>query len=272
VSDDAPPARRSEGGYLFVRKGARRVSLDEALPGRSQSLPPVEDLLRHPVGPGGVRYVRPMLDPGAVDPRLCFFKSPSAPVCDLYRAAAGELLGHARGAVRILVTSPRGGSGRTITAINLGSALAERDRVVLLDLHRRRPGVARAFGLTAHGGLVEALRCSRRDPGRPLDVTLLAERLAALFIEPDAPPDTVGIGALKPILGALAAASDRVLIDGPPVLDGDAVLELAALADGVLVVLEPGDMASGDYERTLERLEGRRIVGTLINDLGPARR
>ena len=272
MTDDAPPSRRTEGGYLFVRKGARRVSIDEALPGRIQGLPSVDALLRSPEGPGGIRYVRPTLDPAAVDPRLCFFQSPSAPVCDLYRASAAELQGHAEGVVRILVTSPRGGAGRTISAINIASALAEHDRVVLVDLHRRRPGMARAFGLTDQEGLVAALRRRRRAPGSPIDVTLLAERLFALFIEADAPPGVLGLGALRAVLDALAASADRVLIDGPPVLDGDAVLELAALADGVLVVLEPGDLATGDYERTLERLEGRRIVGTLINDRGPGRR
>lgn len=272
MSDDARPARRSEGGYLFVRKGARRVSLDQALPGRASRLPQVGSLLQSPAGPGGVRYVRPTLDPAAVDPRLCFFKSPAAPVCDLYRAAAAELEGHAEGAVRILVTSPRGGAGRTTTTINVGSALAERDRVVLVDLHRRRPGLARAFGLSEHDGLVTASRQQRRSPGSPIDLVLLAERLSALFVEPDAPPDVLRLGNLRPVLDALSTAGDRLLLDGPPVLDGDAVLELAALADGVLVVLEPEDLASGDYERTLERLDGRRIVGTLINDRGPGRR
>ncbi len=272
MTDDAPPARRAEGGYLFVRKGARRVSIDDALPGRGQSLPSVEALLESPAGPGGIRYVRPTLDPAAVDPRLCFFTSPSAPVCDLYRASAAELRGHADGVVRILVTSPRGRSGRTTTVINLGSALAEHDRVVLVDLHRRRPGLARAFGLTDQEGLLAALSRQRRTPGSPIDVTLLAERLAALFVEADAPAEALSLSAVRTVLDVLSTAADRVLVDGPPVLDGDAVLELAALADGILIVLEPGDMATGDYERTLERLEGRRIVGTLINDRGPGRR
>lgn len=272
MTDDPRPAHRAEGGYLFVRKGARRVSIDDALPGRSQSLPSVEALLEAPAGRGGVRYIRPTLDPGAVDPRLCFFKTPDAPVCDLYRASASELLGHAEGAVRILITSPRGGAGRTTTAINLASALAERDRIVLVDLHRRHPGLARAFGLVDHGGIVDALRRRRREPGCPIDLTLLGERLAALFMESDAPPNALQLQALRPVLDALAGSADRVLIDGPPVLDGDAVLELAALVDGVLIVFDPDDLASGDYERTLERFEGRRIVGTLLNDRGPARR
>ncbi len=269
MSADSPPSgRRNEGGYLFVRKGARRVSIDEALPGRTPRLPPVAELLATAPGRGGLRYVRPALDPGAVDPHLCFFQSPSAPICDLYRSAAAELEGHCAGVRRLLVTSPRGMAGRTISAINLASALAERDRVVLVDLHRRRPGIARAFGLADQGGLVAALRHRRRSPGSPIDVTLLAERLAALFIEPDAPPDVLRLGELRPILDAIDGAADRVIIDGPPVLDGDAVFDLAALVEGVLIVAEPADLASGDYERTLERFEGRRIVGVLLNDRG----
>lgn len=273
MSDSTPATgRRTDGGYLFVRKGARRVSIDEALPGRAAPVPAVGDLLRAPVGRGELRYVRPPLDPAALDPRLCFFVHPDAPVCDLYRAAAGELSSNAGDARRLLVTSPRERAGRTLTTINLGSALAASDRVVLVDLHRRNPGVARAFGLAEPEGLVAALRRRRRDPGAPVDAVLLADRLAALCLEPDAPPDAMQLGALRPILDAIAASADRVLVDGPPVLDGDHVLDLATLVDGVVLVAEPADLASGDYERAIERFEGRRIVGALINDRGMARR
>lgn len=268
MSEETPAARRRQGAYLFVRKGARRVTLDEALPERAVHAPSVAELLAPTDGAGGLRHRRPALDPAAIDPRLCFFVHPEAPVCALYRQAAADLRRQADGARVILVTSPHGRAGRTLTTLNLACALAETDRVAIVDLHRHNPGVARAFGLRAPAGLLAAARARRRTPGAPLDVTRLADRLTALCIEPDARPDTLALATLRPILDTLAATADRVLIDGPPVLDGDSLLDLAVLADGVLLVAEPADLASGDYERTLALFEGRRLVGTLLNDRG----
>lgn len=269
MSEETPAPRRRQGGYLFVRKGARRVSLDEALPRRASRQPAVSEVLEAHDGPGGLRYRRPPLDPAAIDPRLCFFVHPDAPICALYRAAAAELRSRAADASTILVTSPHRRAGRTLTALNIASALAERDRICVVDLHRRAPGVAAALGLDAPAGLRAALRTRRRTPDAPIDVTLLADRLTALCIEPGG--DRLPLAALRAILATLAEHTDRILIDGPPVLDGDPDLEIAALADGVLLVAEPSDLASGDYERALEQLDGARIAGTLINDRGARR-
>lgn len=269
MTDETPAPRRRQGGYLFVRKGARRVTLDEALPRRAPRQPAVSAVLDAHDGPGGLRYRRSPLDPAAVDPRLCFFVHPDAPICALYRAAAAELRSRAGDASTILVTSPHGRAGRTLTALNIASVLAERDRICIVDLHHRAPGVAAAFGLDAPAGLRAAVRARRRTPDAPIDVTLLADRLTALCIEPGADP--LPADALRAILATLGEHTDRILIDGPPVLDGDPALDIAALADGVLLVAEPADLASGDYERALEQLDGAPIVGALINDRGAHR-
>lgn len=268
MSEVSPAARRRQGAYLFVRKGSRRVNLDEILPERPARPASVAELLTPRDGAGGLRYRRPPLDPAALDPRLSFFVHPEAPVCDLYRTTAADLRRRAEGVRIVLITSPHGRAGRTLTTLNLASALAEQDRVCVVDLHRRNPGIARAFGLTDPAGLLAAARARRRAPGAPLDVTLLADRLTALCIEPDARADALALATLRSILDTLAEHADHVLIDGPPVLDGDPVLDLAALVDGVLLVAEPADLASGDYERTLALFEGRRLVGTLLNDRG----
>jgi hypothetical protein len=92
MSEVAPAARRRQGAYLFVRKGSRRVNLDEILPERPARPASVAERLTPRDGAGGLRYRRPALDPAALDPRLSFFVHPEAPVCDLYRTTAGSLV------------------------------------------------------------------------------------------------------------------------------------------------------------------------------------
>ncbi len=52
----------------------------------------------------------------------------------------------------MLVTSAQPGEGKTCTALNLALGLAQRGvPVALVDADMRRPGVARALGVTANG-------------------------------------------------------------------------------------------------------------------------
>lgn len=271
MSDPPNPGHRKTGAYLFVRKGARRVSIDEVLPGRKRQVPSVAAMLEPVDGRGGVRSLRPRLDPRRLDPRLCFFTQPEAPICDLYRASAAEFAGQTEGIKRILVVSPHARGGRTLTTLNLAAALAEHDRVTVVDLHRRSPGVAAAFGLAEPATIGDALAARRHARGAAIDLTLVTERLSVLAIARDLDPAALPLGPIGDILETVADSSDRVLIDGPPALDGDPILDLARLAEGVLIVVEPGDLATGDYERTVSMFQDWKLVGTIISDRGARR-
>jgi tyrosine-protein kinase Etk/Wzc len=226
------------------------------------------DPARAPSAAPRLRYVRPQLNPRAIDQRLYFFLQPDDPVCDVYREMAHHTLANAEGGRRLLVTSPRRGAGRTTVALNLASAFAEEGRASVVDCCLRRPAIARSFGFRAFQGLAAATADRRRSDSAATDLVLVADRLSALFIEERAPANLFGAPEVRAILDDLASVSDVVLLDGPPALEGDSLGAVADLAEGIILVLEPADLASGDYERTLTRLEGRHIVGALINDRG----
>ncbi len=268
-------SRKDAGTYLFVREGGKRGDRPTATPVPADD--PVHaqlasDSLLMPfdaLNAARLRYLRPRLRPEALDPRLAFFLDPNADVADDYREAAQRLLS-AEGELRtVLVTSPRNGSGKTLTALNLASAVAEQQRVTVVDLHFARPGVASAFGLKPEAGLVELARRRRMDHRAPLDLVLLADRLAALpLLEPldaeeaAAVAETSEIGRL---LDEVAFGADLLVADGPPVLEDGGIDALWPLIDAVVLVVRPSELGSGAYERALTALEGRTVLGTIVN-------
>ncbi len=101
-----------------------------------------------------------VLDAGRKDPRvppaLSVVKKPGAPVSEAYRALrTSVLLSTAdRPPQVILVTSSQPGEGKTVTALNLASTMAQKGgRVLLIDADMRRPGVAKALKLSLTKGL-----------------------------------------------------------------------------------------------------------------------
>lgn len=266
--------RRDAGTYLFVREGGKRGARPAPPP------KPDDDPVRRQLASDSMlmplealdgarlRYLRPQLRPASIDPRLAFFLEPSGRVADEYREAAQRLLEEAGDAHRLLVTSPRAGAGKTLCALNLASAVAEQQRATVLDLHLARPGVNAAFGLRAGAGIAELAHRRRRDHRSALDLVLLADRLAALpLVEPLEGADAAALlemPELSRVVDEVAFGADVLLVDGPPVLEGE-LEPLWPLIDAVVLVVRPSELGSGAYERTLTRLEGRPVLGTIVN-------
>ncbi len=270
--------RRDTGTYLFVKEGSRRGGSQERPPRASEG---VRDRVRQQLASDSMmipldeitaerlRHLRPRLQPEDLDPRLVFFLEPDGAIAEEYREVAARLVAEHAGVRRILVASPQMGSGKTVTALNIACALAESRRVTVLDLHLTRPGVAAAFGLKLETGLVELTHARRRDHRAPLDVVLLSDQLAALPLKAPLGPDEaealLGKSELARIVEELAATSDVLLVDGPAVLEERALAGLWPLVDASLLVVRPSELGSGAYERALDLVAARPVVGTLVN-------
>ncbi len=259
--------RRKTGTYLFVKQGrARKPSA--GLPRRASRPVPIvprDSLVGGELDAAAMplRHRRPALVPADIDRHLCFFFAPDGPAAQAYRGAA-EALVEARGAGRrILVSSPTRGAGRTLSCLNLASALAEHHSVAVVDCDVGGRGVGEAFG-ALEGGWPAQLRARATDPRRPLDLLLVADRLAVLPRGPQV-PDAATFAQLAPALALLVAAHDLVLLDGPSVLEDDLSL-LDGLYDAVLLVVRPEDLARGRLEKAASALGERQVVGALVND------
>ncbi len=138
----------------------------------------------------------------------------------------------------LLVSSATPGEGKTTVAINLADALAEAgSRVLLIDCDLRSPAVARALNRENEEGLTEYLRGEtayqkiiHRSDNPKLFLIFAGKPVrdaSELFSKPEC----------KRFLDACRGTFDYVILDTPPAaLLADAA-EIAAVADGAILVI-----------------------------------
>jgi capsular exopolysaccharide synthesis family protein len=206
--------------------------------------------------------------------RLVTIDTPDTATAEAYRTARTTLMYLAsREDIKvIMVTGPGEGEGKTTTAANLGTALAQAgQRVVLVSADLRKPRMRKFFGLQDHAGLTEVLQ------GRiTLREAIFSTSLPKLKIVPagEIPPNPAELlssGRMDEIVSTLRDVADFVLIDTPPSLVVADALELAPKSDGIIVVVDGSKttrQAATHLRHQLERVGGL-IVGGILNNLGP---
>jgi len=152
----------------------------------------------------------------------------------------------------VMFASSQGGEGTSTVARRFAALLAAESgrRVLLVDLHARRPALSQWMD---------------REIAHP------APGVAELSVLP-LPADVRARGAMsatagRPLLEALGQAFEWVVLDGPPVLGAPESVELAALADGVVLVVQSGSAKRPVVSRaaSLLRAGGARVLGTVLN-------
>lgn len=176
---------------------------------------------------------------------------------------------HNHGLTRIAITSAHRGAGVTHVAANLAVAIARRKtaRVVLTDLDLARPDLAARFGIKAPGPLAPVLLGEVAPIVQPLRVS---GNLALVLNEQriTAPASILGEHTAREALDDLERLlqPDIMLIDLPPLPDGDAALSILPAMDGVLLVADGTRTTRRDLQLCERALEGKtRLVGLVLN-------
>ncbi|MGA3026479.1 MAG: GNVR domain-containing protein [Bryobacteraceae bacterium] len=175
------------------------------------------------------------------------------------------------------VSSPSAHEGKTTLTVNLGVALANTNRrVLLIDGDLRRPQVHRIFGLENDRGLADVL-----GEDRPIEDYAFEELFRETAVE--------GLYVLPGGHGAANVASMRfhdrladlvmrarlefhaALIDTPPALELADARILGGLTDGVILVLRSGRTSREVAAATLRRFQedGIAVLGAVLNDWNP---
>jgi capsular exopolysaccharide synthesis family protein len=168
------------------------------------------------------------------------------------------------------ITSCAAGAGVSTVAANLAKVAALQSlgrQVLLVDANLRRPRLHRDFKLDPSPGLVDLL-LRRHD----LKEVVQPSPLSDLWLMPagesksgaNLVPDFSG---LSEAAADLRAQYDLVVIDLPPASQPGLALPLAALVDGVLVVIESERTEHEAAQRTKRLLmqSQARLIGVVLN-------
>lgn len=173
----------------------------------------------------------------------------------------------------IAVTSSVPTEGKTMVAMNLASTLAETGfTVCLVDADLRRPTVAKVMGLRSSVGLTNVLI-------QQLDVTEALQSAGSnLYVlssgpTPPNPSEVLASSYVRDIIRSLLDKVDYVVIDTAPLLPVADGSEVAALADGTLLVARHKLTTDAQVTRAVASLArvDAKLIGVVLNRI-PNRR
>lgn len=205
-------------------------------------------------------------------PALVSAIAPHSAVAEQYRAIRSRITQHEEhGPLRtVMITSPGGNEGKSITAANLALTMAQeiQRQVVLVDADLRAPSLHALFGIDISGpGLAEVLTGEAT-----IDEALVYLpdfRLTVLPAggAPQFPTELLGSASMRRTLDTLRARFDRVLLDLPAVMPLADVGTVAPLADGVVMVVRAGTTQRPALDQALAALEDTKILGVVLNEV-----
>ncbi|WP_295531482.1 polysaccharide biosynthesis tyrosine autokinase [Novosphingobium sp. Chol11] len=199
-------------------------------------------------------------------------KDPKSAVSEAYNSLRSSLLySSANGLPKtLLITSSLPAEGKSTTSLALAAGFARLGRkVVLLDVDLRRPAIHRLLGapgfdngygmsslLTSQGSIDEALKPTEHE-----NLTVITAGPV-----PPSPTELLSSGRVEQILEELSGRFDVVILDSPPVLGlADAPL-MAALVEGVILVVKSDRSRRGSLKSSLRRLRSMHtnILGGVL--------
>jgi len=208
---------------------------------------------------------------------LATWQSGPAFIAESFRGTLASILrNQATGKTQkiIMITSPGPAEGKTTVVQNLGIALAETGRrVLLVDADFRRPHLHREFSLPNEWGLIDLLCEDQPLSECPPERLGSFTGLPGLSILPNRVTQNNVSKALysprlRTILESLTKRYDMVLVDAPPLLSVADARIIAPLTDALILVLRSGvtnrESALEAYQRIQE--DGLTLLGTVLTD------
>lgn len=202
-------------------------------------------------------------------PPLFLLESPQSPEAEALRAFYTSVRLRVNDAARVmLVTSPDQGEGKTMMAVNLAIALAERGKTCVVDADLRREGVASTFGISTTRGLSDVLANTL-----PLRDSLVPSKVSNLTVLPAGKScDDVGrlvcSDTMAEVILLLRSEFEYVLLDSPPILPFADCRVLSTLVDGVVLVVRSGRTRGESLVRAMELLQEVRsapVIQVVLN-------
>lgn len=168
----------------------------------------------------------------------------------------------------IALTSCTPNEGKSTTIANLAVVLTQAGKsVLLIDCDMRNPTVHKNFNLSNKVGLSSCISM-----GTALSDAVQKTSIEGLYaltggVIPPNPSELLGSEQMKNVLQRAKEQYDYVLIDTPPVMPVADALVLGAMVDGVVLVIDSGEVKvdlARDVKKQLQQA-GANILGVVLN-------
>lgn len=171
----------------------------------------------------------------------------------------------------LLVTSSVPSEGKTTTAVNTATVLAQTGAsVLIIDADMRRPRLHQVFGMSNTEGLSAILSSDVAEA----DILTMIEQyqdtnlylLSSGAIPPN-PAELLGSSQMRRLLEVAGKTFTYIVIDSPPIASFTDGVLISTLVDGVLLVVQGGKTSRQMVRRTRQVLQdiGAKIIGVVLN-------
>lgn len=203
-----------------------------------------------------------------------------SPVAEAYRHLRTSILLSTAGRPpkTLLITSSIPAEGKTTTAVNTAISLVQIGaRVLIIDADMRRPRLHSIFSLNNDNGLSSLL--SREAAPAEIAAAIQHDEQSGLFVLPSGPippnpAELIGSDQMLGLIGVVSGDFSHVIVDSPPIAAFTDGVLIAAMVEGVLVVVHSGKSSRKVVARARKLLQnvGARIIGVVLNraTVGPS--
>ncbi|HZD10282.1 MAG TPA: polysaccharide biosynthesis tyrosine autokinase [Candidatus Binatia bacterium] len=207
---------------------------------------------------------------------------PLSPIAEAFRALRTAVRAASPDGRVILVTSPKPGEGKSITAGNLAVVMAQAGhKVLLIDADLRRPVQHKLLNVRKDRGITDILMVFHlkghiANMQELLDSVIRDTPEHGLQLLPSGAqvPNShmlLGSDAVPMLLNILRKRYDYIILDSPPVLAVTDAVALSTVVDGVLLMTDASTIRRRELKHTIERLKNVKanILGISLNRLDP---
>jgi capsular exopolysaccharide synthesis family protein len=199
---------------------------------------------------------------------------PKSPISEAYRSLRTNIKFSSldKPIKTLLITSPIPEAGKSSVAINLALTMAQdKNKVILIDADLRKPTIHKIFKQDNKIGLTNILvedKKIKEVMRKMSDVDPNLYFIPSGPIPPN-PSELLGSNRMKELLKELQEQADFVIFDSPPVIAVTDALVLATQVDGVVLVLDFGEVTRDAAKQTKELLEKVKanILGVVLNKI-----
>lgn len=178
----------------------------------------------------------------------------------------------------VLITSSLQGEGKTTVASNLGIALSEAGRsVVVVDADFRNPSLSKVFGVSSARTLSQILWEMHPMEEYKLEDLVCETNFAGLKIVPSVSARTdltrlIHSNRLPELIARLKREFEFVILDAPPILFSADARVVSEYVDGVVLVVRSGKSDREAIRAAVTCLQDDRIplLGTVLTDWTPS--